>query len=441
MAKKTIFQKRPKSMVAVNKKLWAACQAWAKRTYEVHPSAYSNSAAVKRYNKMGGKWRKPADKIKKKAMNIRLNIKESDIEPPFTMDEALLLAERMGIDFEELSTTPDEFLNGLNVELEHRFLTGGDPSDTALIALDHLRENPRYYTELLKMEGDSHAAEPEEEPFPKSLDEESQLIADFFGVAHHEAVDKLYDMLESGDPPDSNIKVAKPLGGLGYWHKKEKWVDISRKDKSGKHPPCGRSDSSKGGKPRCRPASEAAKLSASEKKSETEKKRRTERSKKRKDKKPHMVKFDYMNKSDKKAEANMSFQKIAADLAALATNIEERGNAQAAKAVDELTLRLLSFAEQLPAEVQKTAEPAYTGNKAAIAGVRLNDGHGITTYASVDEITSDLASKRLTDKQVVSAVADSLYSAGLVEAQAELAASHNKLASALHIAKSAGLLR
>jgi hypothetical protein len=207
----------------------------------------------------------------------------------------------------------------------------------------------------------------------------------------------------------SNTKVAKPLGGLGYWHKKEKWIDISRKDKSGKHPPCGRSDSSKGGKPRCRPSSEAAKLSASEKKSETEKKRRTERSKKRKDKKPHMVKFDYMKKSDKKAEANMNFQKIAADLAALATNIEERGNAQAAKAVDELTLRLLSLAEQLPAETQKTAEPAHTGDKAAAAGVRLNDGHGIMTYASVDEITSDLASRRLTDKQVVSAVADAAF--------------------------------
>jgi hypothetical protein len=212
MSKKTIFQKRPKSMVAVNKKLWAACQAWAKRTYEVHPSAYSNSAAVKRYNKMGGKWRKPTDKIKKKAMNIKLNIKESDIEPPFTMDEALLLAERMGIDLDELETAPDEFLNGLNIELEHRFLTGGDPSDIALIALDHLRENPRYYTELLKMEGEGHSAEPEEEPVPSSLDEESQLIAEFFGVAHHEAIERLCDMLESGEQPESSANLSADDG-------------------------------------------------------------------------------------------------------------------------------------------------------------------------------------------------------------------------------------
>ena len=33
--------------------------------------------------------------------------------------------------------------------------------------------------------------------------------------------------------------MAKPKGGLTTWFK-ENWVDISRKTKSGKHPPCGR---------------------------------------------------------------------------------------------------------------------------------------------------------------------------------------------------------
>jgi hypothetical protein len=40
-----------------NPKLWAQCQSWARRTYKVHPSAYSNAAAVKRYNSKGGKWK------------------------------------------------------------------------------------------------------------------------------------------------------------------------------------------------------------------------------------------------------------------------------------------------------------------------------------------------------------------------------------------------
>jgi prephenate dehydratase len=37
--------------------LWASCQAWAKRTYDTHPSAYSNSGAVRRYKQKGGTWR------------------------------------------------------------------------------------------------------------------------------------------------------------------------------------------------------------------------------------------------------------------------------------------------------------------------------------------------------------------------------------------------
>jgi hypothetical protein len=42
---------------------------------------------------------------------------------------------------------------------------------------------------------------------------------------------------------------------LNRWFK-EKWVDVSRKDKDGKHPPCGRSKASTSSKgyPKCRPS-------------------------------------------------------------------------------------------------------------------------------------------------------------------------------------------
>lgn len=42
---------------------------------------------------------------------------------------------------------------------------------------------------------------------------------------------------------------------LNRWFK-EKWVDVSRKDKDGKHPPCGRSKAktSSKGYPKCRPS-------------------------------------------------------------------------------------------------------------------------------------------------------------------------------------------
>jgi hypothetical protein len=41
-----------------NPSLWSSCQAWAKRTYDTHPSAYSNGAASRRYKEKGGTWRK-----------------------------------------------------------------------------------------------------------------------------------------------------------------------------------------------------------------------------------------------------------------------------------------------------------------------------------------------------------------------------------------------
>ena len=69
---------------------------------------------------------------------------------------------------------------------------------------------------------------------------------------------------------------------LRRWFK-EKWVDVSRKDKDGKHPPCGRGEAKKDSKgyPKCRPSkkvnSETPKttrgMSAKDKKAATRRKR------------------------------------------------------------------------------------------------------------------------------------------------------------------------
>ena len=72
---------------------------------------------------------------------------------------------------------------------------------------------------------------------------------------------------------------------LNRWFK-EKWVDISRKDKSGKHPECGRDDADKGAYPKCRPSKKVSKetptvsksLSKRDKKKAVEIKRRKEKS-------------------------------------------------------------------------------------------------------------------------------------------------------------------
>ena len=41
-----------------NPSLWASCQSWAKANYDIHPSAYSNAGAARRYKQKGGTWRK-----------------------------------------------------------------------------------------------------------------------------------------------------------------------------------------------------------------------------------------------------------------------------------------------------------------------------------------------------------------------------------------------
>jgi len=83
--------------------------------------------------------------------------------------------------------------------------------------------------------------------------------------------------------------------GIGRWMK-EKWVDISRKNKDGSHPPCGASagkKSRKGGQrayPNCRKAAVAAKMSKKDKKNAVARKRKHYGSKGRPKKKAIMQK-------------------------------------------------------------------------------------------------------------------------------------------------------
>jgi len=49
---------KKKKNVPNNPSLWSECKSWAKRTFDVYPSAYANGAAAKRYKSKGGTWRK-----------------------------------------------------------------------------------------------------------------------------------------------------------------------------------------------------------------------------------------------------------------------------------------------------------------------------------------------------------------------------------------------
>jgi hypothetical protein len=56
------------------------------------------------------------------------------------------------------------------------------------------------------------------------------------------------------------------------------WVNICRKGKDGKHPPCGRPEAKDKGYPKCRAVGVAAKMSDSQKRSACQQKRRAEKS-------------------------------------------------------------------------------------------------------------------------------------------------------------------
>ena len=46
--------------------------------------------------------------------------------------------------------SPTEFFLGMNTEMEHQDITHGNVLQTAKIAAAHLKENPKYYSLLIK---------------------------------------------------------------------------------------------------------------------------------------------------------------------------------------------------------------------------------------------------------------------------------------------------
>lgn len=67
----------------------------------------------------------------------------------YNLKDALYVASILGINFDKFS--PEEFLEGINIELEHGNInsktnvTNNDLITTAKIALAHLNEYPNYY--------------------------------------------------------------------------------------------------------------------------------------------------------------------------------------------------------------------------------------------------------------------------------------------------------
>ena len=83
----------------------------------------------------------------------------------FTLDEAKEIAGQLGINFDKVKFTPEEYLEGINIELEHGTVdshtnvTNDDMLITGKIALAHLNESPIYYNDDIGLEAWEHAVE------------------------------------------------------------------------------------------------------------------------------------------------------------------------------------------------------------------------------------------------------------------------------------------
>ncbi len=83
----------------------------------------------------------------------------------FTLSEAVDIAKSLGIDFKKVDYTPEEYLEGINIELEHGTVdpdtnvTNDDQLITGKIALAHLNEMSKYYNDDIGLEAWEHAVE------------------------------------------------------------------------------------------------------------------------------------------------------------------------------------------------------------------------------------------------------------------------------------------
>jgi len=105
-------------------------------------------------------------------------------------------------------------------------------------------------------------------------------------------------------------KKKKPKGSS---QPKGPWVDICRKVE-GKHPPCGRSDTSKGAYPKCRAAGVAGKMSDSQKRSACQQKRSAEKNDPQSGKGQKPVMTSYKTKNTQKESLNIIVRNILSGL-------------------------------------------------------------------------------------------------------------------------------
>ncbi len=82
----------------------------------------------------------------------------SEINPPYSSEEALIIADAIGIDFDHADFNIHQFKIGLEAEMEHAStdsetnVIGHNRLALGKIVWAHLKEDPHYYTKLRQIE-------------------------------------------------------------------------------------------------------------------------------------------------------------------------------------------------------------------------------------------------------------------------------------------------
>jgi hypothetical protein len=187
-------KKKSGKNVPNNPSLWASCKAWAKRTFDVYPSAYANGAAAKRYKSKGGTWRKADSELNTRLAQVNIvnqstmydgQYDTSETETPDTTedlsdDEVTSLANEIRTLDEEADTELRQHnysrVSEIILEIEKIQTQNPEVADLAKTVLDRLRTFVNLGRQKYPDEDTAEADVIKEMPLKDALEEVKEII-------------------------------------------------------------------------------------------------------------------------------------------------------------------------------------------------------------------------------------------------------------------------
>lgn len=297
----TIVSIAKSKSIPTNKKLWSRAKAAAKKKFKIWPSAYGSAWASRWYKEHGGSWKKGSSKSNKAedAADSEHNMSQSAMEK-IEEDSKFLLENMSDMKESRVPEWVESLIAQVATDMTHvidYMKYRNQAKDKMYIGhLAKINQSADILKDVLKVLSEEQVEEWVEFLITEMVTDLGH-VADYMRYGHqHKKASKLFDpgfyfQNKWADYISEDFFFEKVAvygdSGLGRWFK-EKWVNIAKKDKSGKYAPCGRSKSKPGSYPKCRPSKRVSKetpqttkeMTAKEKKSAISQKRRKQRKRK-----------------------------------------------------------------------------------------------------------------------------------------------------------------